>query len=696
MSKRDFLIEIGLEEMPAKAVKAASIQLTEKIEGWLKENNISFGVSRSYATPRRLALMLEGVAEKQEDREEEMKGPSKKIALDDKGNWSKAAQGFARGQGVSPDNFYFKEIKGLEYIYVTKQIKGVETKELLSELKGLITGMTFSKNMRWGDNELRFIRPVRWLVALFGSEVIPLEITGIQSGIKTEGHRFLGTKVSINEPKEYASMLLKEYVIADAEERMNAIKSQLKALEEEQSWVIPMDANLLEEVTQLVEYPTAIFGSFDPEFLTLPKEVLITSMREHQRFFPVQNGKGEMLPHFVTIRNGEIDYSGMVAKGNEKVLRARLADARFFYEEDKKLDISSAVSQLENIVFHEELGSLGDKVRRIREISGEIAGCLKYDDSIVTAVNRSAEICKFDLVSQMVNEFPELQGRMGEEYAQLAGEDELVSKAVFEHYLPRYAGDQLPASQVGAIVSIADKIDTIVGCFSLGLVPTGSQDPYALRRQASGIVHILLQEKWAITLGQLFSIAIKALKNRQLMTRSPEEVAKELQSFFNLRLKNRMQEQGIRYDIIDAVLQDQSAEIDALFDKADILMKQVDEQLFKPLVEAFTRVSNLSNKTDHHLNTPQVGKFESSVEHTLYESYIRIKEDVEKQTEERNWEGAYLSLSQLKEPIEDFFDQVMVMVEDDGLRYNRLALLQNISLLVRGYADFSQIVFSAK
>jgi glycyl-tRNA synthetase beta chain len=696
MSKRDFLIEIGVEEMPAKAVKAASLQLTEKIEGWLKDNNISYGVSRSYATPRRLALMIEGVAEKQEDREEEAKGPSKKIAVDDEGNWSKAAQGFARGQGVSPDDFYFKEIKGVEYIYITKQIKGVETKELLSQLKELITGMTFSKNMRWGDNELRFIRPVRWLVALFGSDVIPLEITGIQSGITSEGHRFLGNAIQINEPKEYAIELLKEYVIADANERKNAIKSQLRTLEEEKKWVIPMDSELLEEVTQLVEYPTAIFGSFDPEFLTLPKEVLITSMREHQRYFPVQNEEGELLPYFVTIRNGGVDFSGMVVKGNEKVLRARLADARFFYEEDKKLDISSAVSQLENIVFHEDLGSLGDKVRRIREISAQLAGWLKHDVSTAAAVDRSAEICKFDLISQMVNEFPELQGRMGEEYALLAGEGDVVSKAIFEHYLPRYAGDQLPATEVGAIVSIADKIDTIVGCFSLGLVPTGSQDPYALRRQASGIVHILLQEKWAITLNQLFSIALKTFKNRQLMKRSPEEVEKELQSFFTLRLKNRMQEQGIRYDVIDAVLQDQSVETNSFFDKANILMKQVDEESFKPLVEAFTRVSNLADKTDQHKNTIQASKFESNVEHALYESYKRVKEDVEKQTEEGKWEGAYLSLSQLKEPIEDFFDQVMVMVEDDGLRYNRLALLQNISLLIRGYADFSQIVFSSK
>lgn len=695
MNKRDFLLEIGVEEMPARVVQAASRQLTEKIEGWLKENNISFGKSLSFATPRRLALVLEEVAEKQEDREEEAKGPAKKIAIDDEGKWSKAAEGFARGQGVSTDDFYFKELKGVEYIYVTKQIKGVETKELLSQLQEIITGMTFPKNMRWGDHDIRFVRPVRWLVSLFGSDVIPLQITGIQSGVETEGHRFLGNRISITEPKAYARELLGEYVIADAEERKKAIQSQLKLIEEEQGWVIPMDLDLLEEVTQLVEYPTAVFGSFDVEFLTLPKEVLITSMKEHQRYFPVQNEEGELLPHFVTIRNGGVDSGGAVVRGNEKVLRARLADARFFYDEDKKLQISSAVSQLENIVFHEDLGSIGDKVRRIREISGGLAEWLKFNKDTVSAVDRSAEICKFDLVSQMVNEFPELQGRMGEEYALLAGETKLVSKAVFEHYLPRFAGDQLPTTQVGAVVSVADKIDSIVGCFSLGLVPTGSQDPYALRRQASGIVQILLQEKWSITLNQLFTSAITTFKNRQLMTRSPEEVEKELQSFFKLRLKNRMQEQGIRYDVIDAVLLDHSDELHSLIDKASILMKQVETESLKTLVEAFTRLNNLANKIEHPIRL-QVEKFESNVEHDLYESYISVRAAVESQTNERDWEGVYHSLNELKGPIQAFFDQVMVMVDDDDLRHNRLALLQQISVLVRSYADFTQIVFKAK
>jgi glycyl-tRNA synthetase beta chain len=696
MSSRDFLFEIGLEEMPAKVVGEASEQLQGRVEKWLKENRISYSKITPFATPRRLGLIIEDVAEKQEDTREEAKGPAKKIALDEEGNWTKAAQGFARGQGVSKDDFYFKELKGVEYIYVTKYIQGIVTKELLPQVKELVTSMNFPKNMRWGNYDLKFVRPIRWIVALFGQEVIPLEITDIHSGNQTEGHRFLGNKVTIEEPKLYERQLLGEYVIAQTEERKKAIMAQLKTVEEEHQWDIPVDTKLLDEVTHLVEYPTSIFGSFDPEFLSLPEEVLITSMKEHQRYFPVRNQSGELLPHFVTVRNGDIDPNGVVAKGNEKVLRARLADARFFYEEDKKLEISPALSQLEHVVFHEELGSLGDKVRRIREISGELAEWLTFEEDAVADIDRAAEICKFDLVSQMVNEFPELQGRMGEEYAELAGENQVVCKAIFEHYLPRFAGDALPQSKVGAMLSVADKMDSIVGCFAIGIVPTGSQDPYALRRQASGIVHILLHEKWAITLEQLFNIAISTFRNRQLMQKSVEEVKGNLQSFFALRLKNRMQEQGIRYDVMDAVLHDYSIEIHSIFAKAEVLMNQVGEESFKPLVDAFTRVNNIADKIDRKENTIRPEKFEADVEHELYESYIDVKKKVELLTAEKKWQEAYQSLAELKEPIEGFFDGVMVMVEDDLVRYNRLSLLQQISILVGSYADFSQIVFSSR
>jgi glycyl-tRNA synthetase beta chain len=696
MSNRDFLLEIGLEEMPARFVGEASKQLKDAVEKWLKENRISYSLITPYATPRRLALVIEKVAEMQEDREEEAKGPAKKIAYDEDGNWTKAAQGFARGQGVSTDDFYFKELKGVEYIYATKHIQGVETKELLPQMKEIITGMNFPKNMRWGSYDLKFIRPIRWLIALFGQEVIPLEITGIHSGNQTEGHRFLGSKISVEKPVEYEKQLLGQYVVARADERKQSIVAQLKILEEEHQWEIPIDSDLLDEVSHLVEYPTSIFGSFDSDYLSLPEEVLVTSMKEHQRYFPVRNQSGELLPYFVTVRNGEIDPEGIVAKGNEKVLRARLADARFFYDEDKKLEIASALSQLENVVYHVELGSVGDKVRRIREISGELAEWLTFDEEIVAHIDRAAEICKFDLVSHMVNEFPELQGRMGEEYAQLAGENHKVSKAIFEHYLPRFAGDILPESDVGSILSVADKMDSIVGCFAIGIIPTGSQDPYALRRQASGIVHILLNAKWSITLEQLFNIAITSFKNRQLMQRTPEEVNGDLRNFFTLRLKNLMQEQGIRYDVMDAVLHDFSIELNSILTKAEIIMNQAEEESFKLLVDSFTRVNNIASKTDRQVKTIRTEKFEADVEHELYESFIETKEKVEQLAREKKWLEVFQVLTYLQQPIERFFDGVMVMVEDDGVRYNRLALLQQISFLVRSYADFSQLVFPSK
>lgn len=697
MNKRDFLLEIGLEEMPARFVGEAGEQLTGKIRNWLDEHAVSYSHIVSYATPRRLAIVVEEMAEKQADRQQEAKGPAKKIALDEAGGWSKAAQGFARSQGVSLEELTFKEIKGVEYVHVLKYIKGVAIEELLVQLKEIITGMTFPKNMRWGSHQLRFVRPIKWMICLFGSTVVPIDITGIHSGRETEGHRFLGEKITIDEPKAYVRQLKEQYVIADVEERQQIIIQQLQALEKEKGWIIPIDPDLLEEVTYLVEYPTAIYGSFDQEFLDIPREVLITSMKEHQRYFPVTDESGQLLPHFITIRNGKEDTDGVVARGNEKVIRARLADARFFYEEDKKLEINQALSQLENVVFHEELGTIGDKVRRVKEIAGQLAVKLELEENMIAKINRSAEICKFDLVSQMVNEFPELQGIMGQRYALLAGEDAEVSKTVFEHYLPRFAGDYLPSQAIGAVVSIADKMDTIVGCFSIGINPTGSQDPYALRRQATGIVQIILDQKWPLTLAQLFSLAVTTMSKRQLMKRNEQEVTEELHQFFHLRLRNRMQEEDIRYDLIDAVLKDyQDIELSSLFSKVQILKNEIQDEAFKPLVDAFTRVNNIANKVEKTADRINIQLFEADIEHKLLATYENVQRKFEEHSQARNWAGAYQALTQLQQPIESYFEQIMVMVEEDQVRYNRLALLQSISQLIQRFADFSQIVFSSK
>lgn len=696
MSNRDFLLEIGLEEVPARFVPQAVEQLKSKLVQWLQEQRISYSEAVSYATPRRLAVLIKQMAEKQEDKQEEAKGPSKKIAMDAEGNWTKAAEGFARGQGAAVSELYFKEVNGVEYVYVAKETKGMETLQLLPDLSKLIQSMTFPKNMRWGTQELRFVRPIRWLVALFGEDVIPFEITGIHTGNETYGHRFLGQKVSITQPAEFERLLLAQHVVVNAEERKQAIVNQLEELEASHNWVIPRDSDLLEEVTYLVEYPTALHGEFDPEFLSIPQEVLITSMKEHQRYFPVRDTSGKLLPYFVTIRNGGIDPTGTVTKGNEKVLRARLADARFFYEEDKKLSIPKALAKLEQVVFHEELGTLGDKVKRIREIAAKLSKHIELSEEVSQKVDRTAEICKFDLVSQMVYEFPELQGRMGQEYAILAGEDQEIAQGIYEHYWPRFAGDDLPQTKTGAVVSIADKLDTIVACFSIGIIPTGSQDPYALRRQASGIVQILLKEKWNITLPELFTLALESLEERKLVQRNGQEVIKDLESFFALRIKNRLQEQGIRYDFIDAVTHDLDVELDRIFTKAELLSLEFEKDSFKALVEAFTRVNNLAQKADIEQEHVIPERFEDKVEQELYDALQNIQLEYAQAVEEQDWSTALSSLAKLQQPIEHFFDQVMVMAEDKQVRSNRLTLLQQIAKIVFEYADFSAIVFNSK
>lgn len=690
MSKRDLLLEIGLEEMPARFVAQAAAQFKEKVEKWLAQERLPFDQITSYETPRRFAVLVSGLAEKQPDRNDEAKGPARKIAQDEAGNWSKAAQGFARSNAVEVDQLYFKEVNGVEYIHARKSEAGKETKELLPQLSDVIAGMSFPKNMRWGANELKYLRPIRWMVALFGEELIDLEIAGVHAGRITRGHRFLGKEVELGSPAEYVSKLAEQHVVVNPEERRATIVEQIRRMEQEQGWKIPMDEGLLDEVVHLVEYPTALFGTFEEEFLSIPREVLVTSMREHQRYFPVENAEGQLLNHFVTVRNGDSRALENVAKGNEKVLRARLSDARFFYEEDQKLSIESCTKRLESIVFHEELGTIGDKVRRVRKTAAQIADKLAISQAEAQQVDRIAEIAKFDLVTNMVGEFPELQGIMGEDYARKAKESDVVASGVFEHYLPRFAGDQMPGSTQGAIVSMADKLDTIVGCFAIGIVPTGSQDPYGLRRMAAGIVSILIERNWALSLEQLWDAALSAYAEQGVNKRTVEEVKKDLIDFFALRLKNVLQENGIRYDVVDAVLSADVSLVPAVLAKAKSLMAAVaSDEEYKLIVEQFNRVNNLAQKaTADDVNE---SLFAEQVERDLYTAYQSVSKEIESLDDQ---EKVLASLATLKEPIKSFFDQVMVMAEDPAVRANRLGLLLRLSRLIFGYADFAKLVFA--
>ncbi|WP_062046318.1 glycine--tRNA ligase subunit beta [Bacillus sp. JCM 19034] len=694
MSK-DFLIEIGLEELPARFVTPAIEQLKDKIETWLKEQRLDFTELQAYATPRRLAIVISDLAEVQPSMEEEAKGPAKKIAIDEEGNWSKAAQGFARGQGVSVDDLFFKQVKGVDYIYAKKYIAGKQTIELLPDLKDIIISLHFPKNMRWGSHSLKYARPIQWLIALYGTEVIPFSITNIQTGNVTYGHRFLGQKVTITKPSEYKQALLKQYVMVDLNERKNEIRKQLKEMALEKQWVITIDENLLEEVHHLVEYPTALYGSFDKDFLSLPKEVLITSMREHQRYFPVQDQNGKLLPYFVTVRNGNRDHLENVAKGNEKVLRARLSDAAFFFAEDQKLPIENALNQLENIVYHEELGSIADKVRRIQRHVAIMNELFNVADETKAASKRIAEIAKFDLVTQMVGEFTELQGRMGEVYAELAGEDQTVAHGIFEHYKPRFAGDASPDSLAATVVSLADKLDTIVTCFAIGLIPTGSQDPYALRRQAAGIVQMLRDYQLDATIEQLIKESLTIANENKVLKRNREEVEEELLQFFQLRVKAVLQESGMTYDVIDAVLAQSIGYIPTLIKKAKIITEKRENPQFKQVVEALSRVTNIAKKaTDVEEVIP--GLFEKEEEQQMFDAYNGLKDKVGHALTNGDVERAYDAFEQMAPTINAYFDNIMVMSEDLKIRNNRLNQMAALAHVIQSFANFQELVFAAK
>lgn len=688
MAKRDLLLEIGLEEMPARFVTNSMNQLSDKIQAWLIEKKITFECIQAFSSPRRLAVVVEGVTEAQEDIHEEAKGPARKIALDENGEWSKAAIGFCRGQGASVEDIFFKEINGVEYVHVKKFIEGQETINLLPELQHIITALTFPKNMRWADKELRYIRPIKWIIALFGGEVIPFSITTVESSNWTLGHRFLGGKIEISDPKAYEKALLGQYVIVNPEERKSAIVSQINRIEEENSWVIPIDEDLLEEVTNLVEYPTALFGRFEEEFLEIPEEVLITSMKEHQRYFPVKSPDGKLLPYFVTVRNGGHEHLEKVAKGNEKVLRARLSDAAFFYKEDQKTDIAVSLAKLKAIVYHEEIGTLAEKVSRVRKLTNHIADIMQLSAEDKNVADRAAEICKFDLVSNMVYEFPELQGFMGEKYALQKGEKAAVAKAINEHYMPRNAEDGTPSSNAGAVLSMAEKMDTIVSCFAIGIIPSGSQDPYALRRQATGIVQTLLNKEIDIPLEAMINAAIIQVIEAGIAKKDKEEITNELIAFFKLRIKHILQEKHVRYDLIEAILGNDIGALPSLVKRAEVLEKKKNEESFKESIEALSRVINIASKAEK-VGEVNEALFENEYEKALYDKYTLVSEQLEKKASVNE---TFELLVSMKPEIAHYFENTMVMAENNDIRENRLNQMAKLANIIKQFANMNEII----
>ena len=690
---KDLLLEIGLEEMPAHVVTPSRIQLEEKVIKFLDEHHLDYETVQSFATPRRLAVKVTAIPEKQADVEEEVKGPAKKIALDAEGNWSKAAQGFVRGQGVTTEDIVFKELNGVEYVYVTKFTKGQSAKEVLTKLNDVITSLTFPVTMHWANYDFEYIRPIHWIVALLDDEVIPFKVLDVTTGQTSRGHRFLGDDVTFQHANEYEAKLKEQFVVVQPNERKQMIVDQANALAAEKNWQLALDEELLEEVTNLVEYPTAFVGSFDEKYLSVPDEVLVTSMKEHQRYFDVRNDQGLLMPHFIAVRNGDNVHLENVIKGNEKVLIARLEDAEFFYNEDKKLTIEACVEKLKNVTFHEKIGSIYEKMQRVALIAQIIGRKVGLSEDELEDLKRASEIYKFDLVTNMVGEFPELQGIMGEKYALLQGEKPAVATAIREHYLPTSSEGELPETAIGAVLALADKLDSVFSFFSVGMIPTGSNDPYALRRQTYGVIRIIEDKGWTFPLVQLQTEVDEAVnqdveKYGVLLNEGQAEVVE----FVKARLRQLLMTKNVRHDIIDAVVSAEQADLSKLFASANILKSRFEDQDFKPSMEALTRVINLAKKGQELLGDTEEGidpsLFENKAEKELYQAVNDLSEAFATRTIAENYEA----LVNLRPLIDAYFNETMVMVEDEKVKQNRLKQLMQIAKMALSIASLDLLI----
>ncbi|WP_434785243.1 glycine--tRNA ligase subunit beta [Lactobacillus iners] len=685
---KDYLFEIGTEEMPAHVVAKSVKQLADRTGKFLKDNGLSFKNIKTFSTPRRLTILVQELAEKQADIDEIKKGPSKKIALDKDGNWSKAAEGFVRGQNMSVDDIYFQKIKDVEYAYIHVKKEGKKATEILLGMDQIVKELAFPTKMRWGNYDLEFVRPIHWIVSLFGSEIIPVTILDIVAGRKTYGHRFLGESLVLATSDDYESALKSQFVIADANQRKNMILSQINSLCEKNNWQVKIDSGLLEEVTNLVEYPTIFSGSFNEKYLNIPKEVLITSMKDNQRYFEVYDHEGTLINHFIAIRNGNSDYLDNVIAGNEKVLVARLDDAQFFYDEDKKYPLSHFVEKLSSVSFHDKIGSMAEKMLRVKLIGEYIGKKINLSSSELADFDRAADIYKFDLVTNMVGEFAELQGIMGTHYAELAGERKAVSQAIKESYLPSSADGDLPTTKIGSLLSIADKLDTIIAFFGAGMIPNSSNDPYALRRSAYGIVRILINQSWNISIEDALKDIIALLKGKTVAKLPNDEATQaEISDFIINRVKQLLQVKKYSYDVIDTVLASNQQNVANILSIADILQENHDDSKFKKVVESLTRIANILKKADFS-EAGQINPdlFENNSEKALYDKInLLLDKSLDVKT-------LYSEFVQLQPVIDEYFDSNMILDKNEAVKINRLSQLKLIDKLALEFGDLSKLV----
>ncbi len=684
----EFFLEIGTEELPAGYIEPALSALKSEMTDFFAKNRIKADSVKTMGTPRRLVVSITGVALVQEDVVETHLGPNVKAAYDEKGNPTKAALGFARGKGVEISALTVESTPKGDVISAKVEKIGQPTQDLLNSfLPQLLGNLSFPKKMRWEDKKVAFARPIRWIAALFNGKTLAFEFGGIKSADVSHGHRFLKpAEFKVKDLASYLKACESHFLMVEPEERKKRIADQVKKLAEEVGGTVAEDAKLLDTVAFLVEYPVGIRGDYDPQYLDLPKELLVITMKQHQKFFPVQGPDGGLLPHFIAIGNIRQGKGQEIQKGNERVLRARLEDARFFFEEDRKKKLEDFVEKLKGVVFQKALGTSYEKMTRFSSLAKTLAENVCPDK--LSAIERAARLCKADLVTQMVYEFPELQGIMGGYYAAHSGESGEVAEAIKEHYRPAFAGDRLPQSAVGAVVAVADKLDTILGCIGVGLIPSGSEDPYGLRRHALGIIQILLARGWQVSLNVLIEAGIETLQ--QKIKLKPEEIRQHALDLFSQRYKSLLIEEGYPYDAIDAVL---STGIDSIPDvKQKVIAFSELKKLphFEPLAIAFRRVASIL--TEEASGDVQTGLLKEPAEKELYTQYLKIKQPVEECLDKKDFALALQNIVEIKGAVDGFFDQVMVMVKEDDLRINRLRLLYGISRLFANIADFSKIV----
>lgn len=693
------LIELGCEEIPAAVAPKAAAALLKSLIALLDDAGLTHGEGRWMGTPRRLTVHIDAVQIRQPDRIDELVGPPARVAFDADGNPTRAALGFARGQGLDPSDLYQLETPKGAYAAAKKAVVGLQAEQVIAAaLPELFRALPLPKRMQWGREAEAFIRPVHWLVAIFGDHVIDVSFAGVKSGRDSAGHRFFGEAIPLlsADLDLYVALLRVQHVMVDHDERRKVILAGAEALAAEAGGTLVDDQGTLNTVTWLVEWPFPLLGTFSEDFLQIPDEVTIITLKEHQKLFTIRGADGKLLNRFVAVANTlSEDSRAIVAEGNAKVVSARLSDARFFYDADRKQPLADFVDKLDGRIYLQGLGSTLAKVRRLEALAAYLSAEVCPDETDTAA--RAALLCKADLATQMVVEFTALQGEIGADYARCAGESEDVAVAIAEHYQPRFAGDEAPSTAPGAVIALADKMDAIVSCFGLGLIPSGSQDPYALRRAALGVVAILLDKQWSISLSGLIAAAADAIDGDTLKTRG-DALVEQVQQFFRGRLKNWLVEGGsdganpYAPDTVEAVLEAGFDDIPSVFDRARALDGARHGETFLPLAAAFKRVANLVKKADPAADAGvDESLFELDAERGLFTAATALSGGLDQQLGDGDWQGALSSLATLKPDVDRFFDDVMVMHDDPALRRNRLALLQHTAKLFARIADFSRI-----